>query len=139
VSARRKARKRALDVLFSADIREIDLAHALEEARHLASLEPERQGSWVYADEILSGVVQHAEALDQLITTTSSSWPLDRMPAVDRAILRIGVWELLHNPDVPAPVAIAEAVEIAQELSTEASGAFVHGILASIAQPPGDS
>jgi N utilization substance protein B len=139
VSARRKARKRALDVLFSADIREIGLADALEHARLSAALEPERHGSWVYADQILSGVAEHQVVLDELISTTSSSWPLERMPAVDRAILRIGAWELLHNTEVPSAVAIAEAVEIAHELSTEASGAFVHGILANIAKTLGDS
>jgi N utilization substance protein B len=139
VSARRKARKRALDILFSADIREIDLADAFEQAKSMAALEPERHGSWVYAQEILAGVSHHGAEIDELITKTSASWPLDRMPAVDRAILRMGVWELLHNPDVPAAVAIAEAVEIAQELSTEASGAFVHGILANIAGNLGGS
>jgi len=139
VSARRKARKRALDILFSADIREIDLADALEEARRLAALEPARSGSWVYANEILTGVLEHRVSIDDAITQTSSSWPLDRMPAVDRALLRMGVWELLHNDAVPAAVAIAEAVEIANELSTEASGAFVHGILASIVENTGVS
>jgi transcription antitermination protein NusB len=139
VSARRKARKRALDVLFSADIREMDLAWALEQAQDRAALEPERSGSWVYANQILEGVLAHSEDTDELLSATSQAWPLDRMPAVDRAILRIGVWELLHNPEIPPAVAIAEAVEIAGELSTEASGAFVHGILASIASKSGVS
>lgn len=139
MSARRKARKRALDVLFSADIRELDLTEALAQARREAEAEPERQGSWLYADQIVSGVLEHRASIDELISSTSSSWPLDRMPAVDRAILRIGVWELLHNSEVPAPVAISEAVEIAQELSTEASGSFVHGILAHIAETSGVS
>lgn len=139
MSARRKARKRALDVLFSADIRELDLFDALAQARDQAALEPERQGSWVYADQILAGVLEHQADIDSLISGTSTSWPIDRMPAVDRAILRIGVWELVHNPEIPAPVAIAEAVEIAQELSTESSGAFVHGILAHIAESSGVS
>lgn len=134
MSARRKARKRALDVLFSADIRDIDLEQAIAEAQRLASLEPERSGSWVYANEILEGILGTAKESDSLLRETSEQWPLDRMPAVDRAILRIGVWELVHNPDVPTAVAISEAVEIAQELSTEASGAFVHGILAAIAK-----
>jgi len=139
VSARRKARKRALDVLFSAEIREMDLAWALEPAQDRAALEPERSGSWVYANQILEGVLAHSEDTDELLARTSQAWPLDRMPAVDRAILRIGVWELLHNPEIPPAVAIAEAVEIAGELSTEASGAFVHGILASIASKSGVS
>jgi N utilization substance protein B len=128
-----------LDVLFSADIREMDLAWALEQAQDRAALEPERSGSWVYANQILEGVLAHSEDTDELLARTSQAWPLDRMPAVDRAILRIGVWELLHNPEIPPAVAIAEAVEIAGELSTEASGAFVHGILASIASKSGVS
>ena len=94
MSARRKARKRALDVLFSADIREMDLAWALEQAQDRAALEPERSGSWVYANQILEGVLAHSEDTDELLARTSQAWPLDRMPAVDRAILRIGVWEL---------------------------------------------
>ena len=133
MSARRKARKRALDVLFSADIRDIDLAQAVAEAQRLAALAPERSGSWVYANQILEGIVSSGGSNDALLGETSEQWPLDRMPAVDRAILRIAVWELLYNPEVPAAVAISEAVEIAQELSTESSGSFVHGILAAIA------
>jgi transcription antitermination protein NusB len=139
VSARRKARKRALDVLFSADIREIDLGEAIAQARVEAANEPERQGSWLYADQIITGVEANLADIDDIISRTSTSWPIDRMPAVDRTILRIGVWELLHNPEIPAPVAISEALEIANELSTESSGAFVHGILASIAESLGVS
>lgn len=134
MSARRKARKRALDVLFSADVRELDLDEAVAQARLEAAREPERQTTWVYAEQILSGVLLHRYEIDDVISRTSTSWPLDRMPAVDRAILRIGVWELLHNDEIPVPVAISEALEIANELSTESSGGFVHGILAKIAE-----
>jgi len=136
VSARRKARKRALDVLFSADVREVDLATSLADATEQARLYPERDSSWPYAEEMVKGVLEHGRDIDELIRSTSTSWPLERMPAVDRAIVRLAVWELRHNPDVPPAVCIAEAVELATQLSTEASGGFVHGILAAIARHP---
>lgn len=137
MSARRKARRRALDVLFSADVREQDLEVALDEAQSLAQGQPERRSSWEYAWHILQGVHSHLTEIDKAISATSQSWPLERMPAVDRAILRIGVWEILYNPEVAAAVAISEAVELAAELSTEASGSFVHGVLASVAKTSG--
>jgi len=137
VSARRKARRRALDVLYSADVREQDFREAAEDANALAQSQPQRAGSWSYAWEILRGVITHQEEIDQVISRTSAAWPLERMPAVDRAVLRVGVWEILYNPEVAPAVAIAEAVEIVEELSTEASGSFVHGILASVAKNSG--
>ena len=134
MSARRKARKRALDVLFGADVKEITLAQALEEAEVIAAREPERASSWNYARELVAGVIDHHLDIDDLLAQTSTSWPLNRMPAVDRAVLKLAVWEILHNPDVPPGVSISEAVELVSELSTEASGPFVHGILAAIAE-----
>ena len=136
MSARRKARKRALDILFSADVREVDLATSLADATEQGRLNPERDSSWPYAEEMVKGVLEHGRGIDELIRSTSTSWPLERMPAVDRAIVRLAVWELRHNPDVPPAVGIAEAVELATQLSTEASGGFVHGILAAIARHP---
>lgn len=133
MSARRKARRRALDVLFSADITDTPLEHALDAARAAAENEPARASSWSYAQEIVQGIIDHGVEVDALITATSVSWPLERMPAVDRALVRLGTWEILHNPRVPSAVAISEAVSMAAELSTEASGSFVHGILANIA------
>lgn len=121
-------------MLFSADITETPLDAALEHARVAASLEPARLSSWAYAEEILMGVAAHREDIDQRISATSQSWPLDRMPAVDRALVRLGTWEILYNPEVAPAVAISEAVAMAGELSTEASGGFVHGILANIAE-----
>ena len=134
MSARRKARKRALDVLFSADVREIDLGVALEEAVANASLHPERESSWPYARQMVEGFPEHWDEVDELIRSHSTSWPLERMPAVDRAVARLGAWEIYYNPEVPAAVSISEAVELVGELSTEASAGFVHGLLASIAQ-----
>jgi transcription antitermination protein NusB len=134
VSARRKARKRAVDVLYSADVKSLDIAVALAEERARAQADPRRATSWEYAQQLIQGVLDHQEQIDELISATSSSWPLDRMPAVDRAVVRLAVWELLHNLEVPPAVVISEAVALVNELSTEASGGFVHGILAAIAK-----
>ncbi len=134
MSARRKARRRALDILFSADVAEVDLADALAVASMQAAGDPQRASSWDYASQIVSGVINHRDEIDALLAGTSTTWPLDRMPSVDRALLRLAAWEILHNPAVPSAVAISEAVAMAGELSTEASGGFVHGILASIAE-----
>jgi N utilization substance protein B len=134
VSARTKSRKRALDVLFAADVRGDALEDALvrEEAR--ARSTPERASSWPYAKQIVEGVRDHAEEIDERISAHASGWTLDRMPAVDRAILRIGAWELGHNTEVPVGVAIDEAVEAAKELSTDDSPRFVNGVLSAIAK-----
>ncbi|WP_309067294.1 transcription antitermination factor NusB [Microbacterium sp.] len=134
MSARTKARKRALDILFSADVRGDDIAVALAAEAKRAASEPARQASWLYAREIVDGVIDAAAEIDEQITTHSRDWKIDRMPAVDRALLRIATWEILHNPDVPTAVAIDEAVELAKEFSTDDSGAFVHGVLARIAR-----
>ena len=133
MSARHKARKRAVDILFSADINEQPLEGALLAAQARAQSEPERSSSWDYAQMIVGGMIAHGESVDQLLRDTSQSWPLERMPTVDRAVLRVATWEILHNPDIPTAVAIAEAVELVNELSTEASSGFAHGILAAIA------
>ncbi|WP_110588914.1 transcription antitermination factor NusB [Microbacterium suaedae] len=134
MSARTKARRRALNLLFSADVRGDDLAVALAAEAKRAASEPERQSSWLYAREIVDGVVDHAGEIDEQITAHSRDWKLERMPAVDRALLRLATWELVFNDEVPTAVAIDEAVELAKELSTEESGAFVHGVLARIAR-----
>jgi N utilization substance protein B len=134
VSARTKSRKRALDVLFAADVRGESAEQALEAESLRAAARPERASSWPYAREIVQGVIDHAEEVDRLLSTHSAAWPLDRMPAVDRGILRIAVWELRWNPDVPVGVAIDEAVELAKELSTDDSPRFVNGVLNGIAK-----
>jgi transcription antitermination protein NusB len=134
MSARTKARKRALDILFSADVRGEELPVMLAAEARRAAAEPAREASWLYAREIVDGIVDNAEAIDEQITTSAKDWSLARMPAVDRALLRIGAWEILYNDDVPAAVAIDEAVELAKEFSTDDSGAFVHGVLGRIAR-----
>jgi transcription antitermination protein NusB len=132
MSARTKARKRALDVLFSADVRGETPEQALEAESLRAAARPERASSWPYAREIVQGVIDHAQEIDALISTHSTSWPIDRMPAVDRGLLRIAVWESRYNPEVPIGVAIDEAVELAKELSTDDSPKFVNGLLTAI-------
>lgn len=132
MSARSKARKRALDILFSADLRGTSLPDALTDEAARAASEPEREASWLYARELVDGVIDHQVEIDELITTYARGWTLERMPAVDRAILRIAVWEIMFNPQVPAAVAVTEAVDLAKDLSTDESASFVNGVLASI-------
>lgn len=134
MSARTKARKRALDILFSADVRGEELASVLAAEARRAASEPARAASWLYAREIVDGVIDNRDAIDEQITTFAKDWSLARMPAVDRALLRIGTWEILYNDEVPAAVAIDEAVELAKEFSTDDSGAFVHGVLGRISR-----
>lgn len=134
MSARSKARKRALDILFQADVRGDDLAAILAAEAQRAAAEPARQASWLYARDIVDGVIDNRDEIDEQIITHARDWKLERMPAVDRAVLRIGVWEALYNDAVPVAVAIDEAVELAKEFSTDEAGAFVHGVLARIAR-----
>ncbi len=134
MSARTKARKRALDILFSADVRGDDLAVTLAAEAKRAASEPAREASWLYAREIVDGIIGHRGDIDENIVTHSRDWKIERMPAVDRALLRIGTWEILFNDQVPTAVAIDEAVELAKEFSTDDSGAFVHGVLARVAR-----
>jgi N utilization substance protein B len=134
MSARTKARKRALDILFQADVRGDEPAAILAAEAKRAASEPSREQSWLYAREIVDGVIDNRDAIDEQITTFAKDWSLARMPAVDRALLRIAVWEVLYNDEVPAGVAIDEAVELAKEFSTDESGSFVNGVLARIAR-----
>jgi len=134
MSARTKARKRALDILFQADVRGDEPATVLAAEAKRAAGEPARQASWLYAREIVDGVIDKQDAIDEQITTFAKDWTLARMPAVDRAVLRIGAWEILYNDEVPTAVAIDEAVELVKEFSSDESGPFVHGVLARIAR-----
>ncbi|MFT4282415.1 transcription antitermination factor NusB [Microbacterium sp.] len=134
MSARSKARKRALDILYQSDVRGDDLAATLAAEARRAASEPAREASWLYAREIVDGIIDNREEIDEQIVSHARDWKLERMPTVDRAVLRIGVWEILFNEAVPTAVAIDEAVELAKELSTDDSGAFVHGVLARIAR-----
>jgi N utilization substance protein B len=129
VAARRKARLRALDVLFEADQRGMDPIVVLK-----AKMERANPPVGEYAVTVVEGVVAHADRIDEVLSTYSMGWTIERMPAVDRAALRIATWEILHADDVPDHVAISEAVEIVQELSTDESPTFVNGLLARFAE-----
>ncbi|CAG7595289.1 transcription antitermination factor NusB [Leucobacter soli] len=133
MSARTKARKRALDMLFQADVRGERLEAIVEAEAKRAAGEPDRMASWLYAREIVDGVADHRDEIDELIASYAQGWTLDRMPNVDRALLRLSAWEVLHNPEVPTAVAIDEAVELAKEYSTDDSARFVNGVLGKIA------
>lgn len=134
MSARTKARKRALDLLYGADLRQISLNSAIATEAERAASEPARQESWRYALEIVTGITEHGDEIDELIETYAQGWTIDRMPVLDRALLRIGIWEIMFNEQVPDSVAISEAVKLAEELSTDDSAGFVNGLLARIAQ-----
>jgi N utilization substance protein B len=134
VGARTKARKRALDLLYGADLREISLNNAIAIEAERAKAEPARWESWVYARTIVEGIAEHGDEIDELIETYAQGWTINRMPVLDRAIVRVGIWEILFNDEVPTGVAISEAVEAAKSLSTEDSSGFVNGLLGRIAE-----
>ena len=127
MGARTKARKRALDVLFEADQRGADVLETL--AGRVAAGEPPVSD---YTVALVEGVVAQSERIDELLTTYSQGWSLERMPAVDRAVLRLGTFELLWRDDVPDAVVISEAVGLARDLSTDESPGFVNGLLARL-------
>ena len=124
MSARSKARKRALDVLFESEQRGVDVLDTL--AGRIAAADPPVSEFTV---ELVEGVVAHRDRIDELLTTYSQGWSLDRMPAVDRAVLRLGTFELLWLDDVPDAVVVDQAVELARSLSTDDSPGFVNGVL----------
>ncbi len=131
MAARTKARKRALDLLFEAEQRGVDAGALLRERLAAPVTEhplPELTVS------LVTGVVERRDQLDELITTYAQGWTLARMPAVDRSILRLGAFEVLHSEDVPEPVAISEWVALATELSTDDSPRFVNGLLARLVE-----
>jgi N utilization substance protein B len=127
VAARSKARKRALDILFEAELRGLPTLELLSERQSVSEMPVQP-----YAADLVRGVATHRERIDELISWNLVDWTLERMPAVDRNLLRIGVYELLWAADVPDGVAISEAVALAQDLSTDNSPSFVNGVLARI-------
>jgi transcription antitermination protein NusB len=128
MTSRRGSRRQAIDVLYQADITGRDPRLVLVEW-HVAGRELDP-----FAEELVEGVTANREAIDEVLSAHSEHWKLDRMASVDRTILRLAIFELLHRPDVPAGAAIDEAVRAAKELSTEDSGRFVNGVLGKIAQ-----
>jgi transcription antitermination protein NusB len=129
---RHQARKRAVDLLFEAEARGLTPAEVAEARNALADKQSELTPLNPYTVTVARGVTEHAAHIDDLISAHLQGWTLERLPAVDRAILRVAVWELLHADDVPEPVAVDEAVELAKKLSTDDSPGFVNGVLGQV-------
>jgi len=127
MSARGKARKRALDILFASELRSESPVVALDRA-----IDEGEGPSNDYTAVIVRGVVEHQARIDGLLSTYAQGWSLERMPAVDRNVLRLGVWEVLYADDVPDAVAVSEAMNLVRDLSTDDSPAFVNGVLGGI-------
>jgi len=132
VSARSKARKQALDLLYETDIRGTNLVDTLN-ARDIAAEGPEARPIREYTRELVGGVSDNRRKIDELITTYAQGWDMDRLPAVDRNILRLGIYEILWSTNVPTSVAIDEALDLARELSSDESSKYIHGVLGRIA------
>jgi transcription antitermination protein NusB len=130
--ARRKARKRALDVLYEADLRDLPPREVLES--YLQRIEKPRPDHLDYAIGLVEGVAKNLDRIDELIASYAEGWTLARMPVVDRNLARIAVFELLYVPEIDDPVAITEAVELARQMSTDDSPRFLNGILGRIAE-----
>jgi transcription antitermination protein NusB len=128
-SARGKARRRAVDILFEAEQRSVPPTDALRDRRDKTDqiINP-------YTVDIVEGVMAMQPTIDEFLSTYSQGWPLERMPSVDRTILRVGTWELLYNDDVPDAVAVSEAVELSRTLSTDESPSFINGLLGRLQQ-----
>src|SRR3954447_18867088 len=127
MTARSKARKRALDVLFECEVRGLPLGETLDE-RVVAAEPPVND----YTVTLIRGVSDHQARLDELLGEYSQGWSLERMPAVDRNTLRLGAYEILYVADVPDAVAVSEAMALVRDLSTDESPAFVNGVLGAV-------
>ena len=132
MSARSKARKQALDLLYESDIRGSDALQLLE-TRDIPDEGPDARPIREYTRELISGVADNRRKIDELIMTYAQGWDMDRLPAVDRNILRLGIFELLWTTSVPVSVAIDEALNLAKELSSDESSKYIHGVLGRIA------
>ncbi len=132
MSARSKARKQALDLLYETDIRGTNLLETLIE-RDIPAEGPDARPIREYTRELVNGVSDNRRKIDELITTYAQGWDMDRLPAVDRNILRLGIYEILWSSSVPTSVAIDEALDLAKELSSDDSSKYIHGVLGRIA------
>ena len=134
MSARTKARKRALDALYASDVRGEEAIELLKQTEIEVEDRQNQQPIFDYAEMLVTGYLENAYQIDSEIQMLADNWSLERMPAVDRAILRLAAWEILHNSEVPNEVAISEAVSLAAELSTDESPKFINGVLARLAK-----
>jgi transcription antitermination protein NusB len=133
-SKRREARELAMKILYQIEVGQGPLEEVIETSRAAVPTEPEE---WAYVDEVVHGVLREQAALDRIIADLASGWKLERIASVDRNILRLALYEIRHRSDIPASVAVNEAVEIAKKYSTEESGKFVNGILGSYLRAQG--
>jgi N utilization substance protein B len=132
VSARSKARKQALDLLYESDIRGNDTLQILE-SRDVQDEGPDARPIREFTRELIMGTVENRRKIEELIMTYAQGWDMDRLPAVDRNILRLGIFEILWSTNVPVSVAIDEALNLARELSSDESSKYIHGVLGRIA------
>ena len=134
MSSRSKSRKRALDALYASEIRGGEPLALLQETTGSVSDRQNQEAIFDYAESMITGFDANKLLIDNELRQLADGWALERMPSIDRAILRLGAWEILYNPDVPNEVAIAEAVALASEYSTDDSPKFVNGVLAKLAR-----
>jgi N utilization substance protein B len=131
VSARSKARKQALDLLYEADIRGGSALEILQ-TRDVAEEGPDARPIREFTKELITGVSENSRKIDELITTYAQGWDMDRLPAVDRNILRLGIYEIVWSTELADGIAIDEALTLAKELSTDESAGYIHGVLGKI-------
>ena len=132
MSARSKARKQSLDLLYESDIRGT-VALEILESRDIEGVGPDARPIREYTKELISGISEHRRKIDELISTYAQGWDMDRLPAVDRNILRLGIFELLWGKELTDSIIIDEALTLAKDLSTEESAGYIHGVLGRIA------
>ena len=132
MSYRSKARKRAVDALYAAELRDELATELLDTSKESMADRQNQDAIYEFAEELVTGVLKHQLEIDEKISSLSQNWSMDRMPALDRAILRLAAYELMFGSETPSEVVISEAVELAGELSTENSATFVNGVLSAI-------
>jgi len=132
LSYRSKARKRAVDALYAAELRDELATELLDTSKESMADRQNQDAIYEFAEELVTGVLKHQLEIDEKISSLSQNWSMDRMPALDRAILRLAAYELMFGSETPSEVVISEAVELAGELSTENSATFVNGVLSAI-------
>ncbi len=132
MSARSKARKQTLDLLYESDIRSTDLVATLA-SRDLPDEGPDARPIREYTRKLVAGISEHSRKIDELIATYAQGWDMDRLPAVDRNILRLAIYEILWVDDLADGIVIDEALTLAKDLSTDNSAGYIHGVLGRIA------
>ena len=131
MSSRTKARKRAVDALYAAELRDVMATDLLEATKEQVSDRQNQDEIFDFANQLVTGVLANQIEIDEILAGVAQNWTIDRMPALDKAILRVGIYEIAYS-DTPSEVAISEAVDLAQELSTEDSPVFINGVLATV-------